>query len=393
MDVTEGVVAMVWYAAGSVTVASLAYLLLAILAVATHRPAKGPGWPSPPQVTLLKPLCGDEDGLDAALSSFFSQRIDFPLRILFGAADPHDPALGVARRVAARFPEVAVTFVVDARVRGANPKVSNLVNMADAGLDEIVVISDSDILIAPGTLQAAIDALAGTGVGAVTTAYRARPGIAGDPVRSFGAWNIDYWDLPMQLLYAQLLPLSVTYGPLTAVRAEVLASLGGIAALADHLCDDAALGRMVRETGHSVVFTPAIAETLINDAGVADLFHHELRWARTVRGLAPLGFAASVVSNPGPIPLLLLLLRPGWATVAMIALPIGMRWVLSRLVAWRLGRAEGLPAPGLLDLWLRDLACFAVWVSAFAVGHVGWRGQRLALHDGDRLRPSGQGQA
>lgn len=392
MAVTSGVLAMAYYAAGLVTVASLAYLLLAILAVATHRPAKGPGWPSPPQVTLLKPLCGDEDGLDAALASFFSQRVDFPRRILFGAADAHDPALEVARRVAARFPEVAVEFVVDARVRGANPKVSNLVNMADAGLDEIVVISDSDIFIAPGTLQLAIDALAGNGVGAVTTAYRARPGIAGDPVRSFGAWNIDYWDLPMQLLYARLVPLSVTYGPLTAVRAEVLARLGGIAALADHLCDDAALGRMVRETGHSIVFTPAIAETLINDAGVADLFHHELRWARTVRGLAPLGFAASVVSNPGPIPLLLLL-RPGWAAVAMIALPIGMRWVLSRLVARRLGQAEGLPAPGLLDLWLRDLACFAVWISAFAVGHVGWRGQRLALHGGDRLSPSEQGQA
>lgn len=392
MDVTSGVMAMVWYAAGLVTVASLAYLLLAIAAVAAHRADPGPGWPTPPRVTLLKPLCGDEDGLEVALASFFVQRHDFPLRIIFGATDPHDAALGVARRVAARFPDVAVEFVVDRRVRGSNPKVSNLINMADAGLDEVVVISDSDIIIAPGTLQAAIDALAEQGVGAVTTAYRARPGVAGDPVRSFGAWNIDYWDLPMQLLYARLVPLSVTYGPLTAVRGEVLASFGGIAALADHLCDDAALGRLVRENSHTIVFTPAIAETLINDTGIAELFHHELRWARTVRGLAPLGYAASVVSNPGPIPLLLLL-RPGWAALAMIGLPIVLRWVLSRLVARRLGRAEGLAAPGLLALWLRDLACFAVWVSAFAVGHVGWRGQRLALHDGDRLRPARQRQA
>lgn len=392
MNVTNGVLATVYYAAGLVTVASLAYLLLAIAAVATHRADPGPGWPKPPRVTLLKPLCGDEDGLDTALASFFSQRVDFPLRIVFGAVDPHDPALSVARRVAALFPEFATAFVVDARVRGSNPKVSNLVNMADAGLDEVVVISDSDIVIAPGTLQAAIDGLARPGVGAVTTAYRARPGIAGDPVRSFGAWNIDCWDLPMQLLYARLVPLSVTYGPLTAVRGEVLASLGGIAALAGHLCDDAALGRLVRESGHTIVFTPAIAETLINDTGIAELFHHELRWARTVRGLAPLGYAASVVSHPGPIPLLLLL-RPGWAAVAMIGLPIVLRWVLSRLVARRLGRAEGLAAPGLLGLWLRDLACFAVWASAFVVGHVEWRGQRLGLHDGDRLSPARQRQA
>ena len=389
MDVILGVMTMVWCAAGLVTVASLAYLLLAIAAVATHRADPGSRWLTPPRVTLLKPLCGDEDGLETALESFFVQRYDFPLRIVFGVADPHDPALDVARRVAARFPDVAVEFVVDQRVRGSNPKVSNLINMADAGLDEIVAISDSDVIIAPGTLQAAIDALAAAGVGATTTAYRARPGIAGDPVRSFGAWNIDYWDLPMQLLYARLVPLSVTYGPLTAVRGEVLASFGGIAALADHLCDDAALGRLVRGTGHRIVFTPAIAETLINDAGAVELFHHELRWARTVRGLAPVGYAASVVSHPGPIPLLLLL-RPGWAALAMVCLPILLRWILSRLVARRLGRADGLAAPGLLALWLRDLACFAVWVTAFAVAHVGWRGQRLKLHGGDLLNPAQQ---
>ena len=391
MDGIFGVTTIVWYAAGAVTVASIVYLLLAIAAVATRRADAGPGWPTPPRVTLLKPLCGDEDGLEAALESFLTQQINFPLRIIFGVADPLDPALAVARRVSQRYPDKAVQFVIDRRVRGANPKVSNLINMAEAGLNEVVAISDSDVIIAPGTLQAAIDRLADPGVGAVTTAYRARPGIAGDRVRKFGAWNIDYWDLPMQLLFARLAPLSVTYGPLTAVRGDVLASFGGLGALADHLCDDAALGRLVRGTGHKIAFTPAIAETLINDAGAAELFHHELRWARTVRGLEPLGYILSVVSNPGPIPLLLLL-RPGWAALAMIALPIVLRWLLSRLVTRKLGFADGLAAPGLLGVWLRDLACFAVWVSAFTVAHVGWRGQRLALHDRDLLKPVRQPQ-
>ena len=303
MDGFFGVATIVWYAAGAVTVASIAYLLLAIGAVATRRVEAGPGWPSPPRVTLLKPLCGDEDGLEAALESFFAQQIDFPLRIVFGVADPADPALAVARRVAARHPAVAAKFVIDRRVRGANPKVSNLINMAETGLDDIVAISDSDIIIAPGTLQAVIDRLAGPGVGAVTTAYRARPGIASDRVRSFGAWNIDHWDLPMQLLFARLTPLSVTYGPLTAVSGEVLANLGGLGALADHLCDDAALGRLVRATGHSIAFAPAIAETLINDSSASELFRHELRWARTVRGLEPVGYMLSLVrqSRAGPV--------------------------------------------------------------------------------------------
>ena len=377
-------IALVWWVGIVVSAASIAYLLLSIGAVATHRHRPGPGWSIPPRVTLLKPLCGLEDGLEAALESFFAQQTSFPVRFVFGVASAADPALALCRRIAERYPACSVEFVIEATVRGANPKVSNLINMANAGLDQIVVISDSDVLIAPGTLQAAIDALAAPGVGAVTTLYRARPAIPHDRVRSFGAWYLDYWDLPMQVLYARLVPLGVTYGPLTAVRREVIDSFGGLEVLADHLCDDAELGRQVRRVGYAVAFTPAIAETLVTDADIGALLHHELRWARTVRGLEPLGYAASLVANPGPIPLLLLL-HPGVLAAVGIALPIVLRWMLSRLVARRFGRAEGLRAPGPVDLWLRDCACFGVWAAAYIVTRVSWRGQLLALSHRDVL--------
>jgi ceramide glucosyltransferase len=376
-----------WWTALVITAAALCYLLLALVAVGVHRPRYGPGWEAPPRVTLLKPLCGIEDELEEALVSFFNQQTSFPVRFVFGVTDPADPAMALCRQVVARFPRCDAEFVVDASIHSPNPKVSNLINMARSGLDEVVVISDSDIVIGPGTLQAAIDALAAPGVGAVTTLYRARPGIAGDRVRSFGAWYLTYWDLPMQVLYARLVPLAVTYGPLTAVHRKVLESIGGLAALADHLCDDAALGRLVHDAGYSVAFTPAVAETLINDASFGDLFRHELRWARTVRGLEPLGYVASVVTHPGPIPLLLLL-RPGWLAVAAIMLPIALRWLLARLVMRRFGRAKGLAAPGPLALWLRDCACFAIWTAGLVVAQVNWRGQRLALHRGDILEPA-----
>jgi ceramide glucosyltransferase len=375
------IVNALWWASCALTLASIAYLLLAIVAVASHRQRPGPGWAIPPQVTILKPLCGRETGLEAALESFFAQETDSSVRFVFGASDPADPALRICSDLAARFPACRVEFVIDSSERGRNPKVSNLINMARAGLDEIVVISDSDILIAPGTLQAAIDALAAEGVGAVTTLYRARPSLANDRVRSFGAWYLDYWDLPMQMLYARLAPLATAYGPLTAVRRDALEAFGGLPALADHLCDDAELGRLVREAGYRVTFTPALAETLVNDATLPQLFQHELRWARTTRGLTPGGFAASVVNCPGLIPLLLLL-HPGVPAVLAIAAPILLRWLLACTVVRRFGRAPEMVTPGPVDLWLRDCACFVVWAAAFLVSHVNWRGQRLSLRHG-----------
>ena len=385
---------LLWWPLAALTVAACAYLLLAMAAVAALRLRSGPGWPTPPQVTVLKPLCGDEDGLEAALDSFLSQAMPAPVTYVFGVADPADPALALARRVAAGHPQAECRFVVDGRVHGPNPKVSNLVNMAEslaegaaAGLAEVVVISDSDIVIAPGVLARAVERLAGEGIGAVTALYRAQPGRAGDRARIMGAWFIDYWFLPMAVLHARLAPLRVTYGPLTALRRDVLAAAGGLRVLADHLSDDAELGRRVTAAGWRVAFAPDLAETLVNDADMAALFDHELRWARTVRGLDPLGYGASLVSHPGPLPLLLPLLSPTWPSLLLAVLPVLLHWALARLTARKLGRNRHVPLPGLGWVWWRDLFCFAVWARGLVVRRVGWRGARLAVSHRDVLAP------
>jgi len=369
----------IWWFVAGLTAAAIAYLLLALAVTFAYRPRFGPGWSHPPEVAMFKPMYGLEDGLEEAVATCLAQEIDCPIRYVFGVHNATDPALELARRVAARFPDRKVEFVVDGTVHGLSPKVTNLVNIARAGgLSEVVVLTDSDTVMAPGELQEAIDALSAPGVGAATALYRARPGIPNEPVRMFGAWFLDYWFLPMAALHARLGPLAVTYAPVTAIRRDVLEEIGGFEALADEFADDNALGRLVRQAGHEVVFTPRAAETLANDATLRDLFIHELRWSRTVRGLDPLGFCASVVTHSGPIPLLLLL-QPGWIAAFGIAIPILLRWLLARLVVGRFGRAPGLRTPGPVGLWLRDQFNFAVWLSAFFVSHVDWRGQRIAL--------------
>ncbi|MFT4025315.1 MAG: glycosyltransferase [Novosphingobium sp.] len=370
---------VIWWIAAALTAASVAYLLLAILAVATFRGRGGPGWATPPRVTLLKPMYRTEEYLEQAVVTAFEQQVNCPIRYVFGVHSEDDPALGLVKRIAARYPQAEAHFIVDGCKHGISPKVNNLVNMAEgAGLSEVVVLSDSDTVLEPGELQAAIDALSAPGVGVVSALYRARPGVVSDRPRSFGAWFIDYWFLPMAALHARLAPLAVTYAPLVAIRQDVLEKIGGLRALADEFADDNAMGRLVREAGYDVTFVPKVTETLANDPSYGELFIHELRWSRTVRGIDPLGFFASVVTHAGPLPLLLLL-RPNWWTLGAVLLPIALRWLLSLLVVRRLGRAPGMLVPGPFALWLRDIFTFAVWAAACFVRKVDWRGQTIAL--------------
>lgn len=375
---------LVWWAALVLSAAAIAYRLLALAAVGLWRPVESPGWPRPPRVTLLKPLCGPEDGLEEALVSFLSQRVTSPVRFVFGVAQADDPALAVAKDVAARFPECDVALVVEGQNHGGSPKVGNLINMAKGGLSEVVVTSDSDIVIRPGVLQQLIDALSAPGYGAVTSLYQGRPDRSGDRLRTFGAWYLNYWSLPMAAVHARLGGLNVTYSPLTAIRGEVLAQGGGFAAIAWHMTDDAALGRLVLGTGWKLGFAPNIVETMVNDASPRMLFDHERRWSQTDRSEHPVGNLATIVSHPGPVPLLLLL-NPGWLAALGIALPVLLRWLIARLVEHRFGRPETCSRMGLAGTWLRDLVCFAVWIAGMTSSRVDWRGNRFAMARGGRL--------
>jgi hypothetical protein len=81
-----------------------------------------------PPVSILKPLKGMDEGLEANLRGFF--RLDYPaFQLLFGVADPDDPAIGVVQRLMAEFPEQDARLIVGTPAFGLNPKVENLAAM------------------------------------------------------------------------------------------------------------------------------------------------------------------------------------------------------------------------------------------------------------------------
>lgn len=322
-------------------------------------------------VSVLKPVSGDEPLLEAALETLFSQ--DHPeFQIVFGLQNPADPARAVIDRLCARYPARDVAVVVDPTKHGANGKVSNLINMLPAARHAILVIADSDVHAPQGWLADVVATLETEGTGLATALYT---GLAANdgPLAALGAAAITHGFLPGAVL-GRALGRQDCFGSTMALRRGTLDAIGGFEALADHLADDHLLGVLVRREGLRVALARSIVATTVPEARLADLFRHELRWARTIRRLEPLGYAASVMQYP-----------LFWAFLATLA---DRHFVWLFLIAWALrawiatSTAQGVeqPTERRTPTWLwpmRDFLSVVVWGTSYLSDTVSWRGALL----------------
>ena len=348
--------------------AGVVYQLVTAVTAGRAAPAAAPSG-VPPAVTVLKPLHGDEPRLADNLATFRHQDYPAPVQIVGGVQDADDAAIAVAGG--------ALELVVDGTRHGRNAKISNLINMMAAAKHDVLVLSDSDMAVAPDYLRQVVAALQQPGVGAVTCFYCGR-GDAGAWSR-LAALGIDTGYLPSGLFATRLGLAQPCMGSTIALTRATLDRIGGFAQVADVLADDYALGEAVRGLGLRVAVAPPILVHACAEDSFAAVVAHELRWNVTIFRLQPLGFIGLALLNPLPIALL-----GGWWPMIVAALAARLA------VALRVRRlAGGSPAP----LWwlpARDLLGFALFVLTFARKSVDWRGARLGVTAAGGLTNEGQ---
>jgi ceramide glucosyltransferase len=337
-----------------------------------------------PAVTILKPLHGAEPNLYANLARFGAQDYPAPVQIVFGVSDPADPAIEVVRKIVAAFPDRDLTLAISSRRHGSNRKISNLVNMASEARHDVLVISDSDIVVDPVYLKNIAASLQQPGVGLVTCLYR---GVAAE-----GAWArlaaaaIDYHFLPSVLVGLMFGLAAPCFGSTIAIRKETLATIGGFQSVADQLADDYALGAAVRRAGLSVAIPAHIVGHECTQSSAQGLFRHELRWARTIRSVDPLGFAGTAITHALPLALLGLLLGGMTPLAALVPVALTCRAALQMELdrAFRLRKGFYWLGP------LRDVVSFAVFVASFFGRGVEWRGHRYGVQADNTLAYYGE---
>ena len=342
------------------------------------------GWgPDRPAVSVLKPLHGEEPGLYENLCSFAEQ--DYPvLQIVLGVNDAQDGALPAARALIRDLPTCDIVLVVDARAGGSNKKVANLENMLEVARHDVIVLADSDMRVDRNYLAAVTPPLRDQNTGVVTCLYKGVP--TGGKWSEFGAMHVNFGFLPGALVAESLGLGGGCFGATIALRRETLERIGGFSRLRDELADDHRIGDEVRALGLSVVLSPYIVEARVSERSLADLWRHELRWARTVRAMAPVGFAGSLLAHPVVIAALAAA-AAGFGLTVCIFLVISciLRWSMARVIA----DALGLPPAKPWLLPVRDALSFAVFVASFFGRTVFWRDQVFHVEASGRMTADG----
>jgi ceramide glucosyltransferase len=295
------------------------------------------------------------------------------------------------------FPKADAQLAVCGSIQGTNLKVCTLAALEERATHEILIVSDADVRVPPDLLVNLVAALQSPGIGLVNCFYR-----LANPATLAMRWeavciNADFWSQVLQS--RSLKPLDFALGAVMATRRGELQKIGGFRALLDCLADDYQLGRRIARRGQRIALSSVVVECWSAPMGWAEVWRHQLRWARTIRVCQPAPYFFSLLSNATLWPLVWLAAWPSapvlGCVLACVLVRASSALNLQRILAGaRAGNQAATPAPlawrdGWL-VWLKDLLQVAVWALAFAGNRIEWRGERMRLRRDGTLVRDGQ---
>lgn len=362
------------YVLAALLCGSLVYCVLVMVAAGKYLAASPAALPHPlPPISILKPLSGLDDGLEQNLISFFEQNYsDFEILMAFRTTD--DAAYPLVAEICARYPAVHSRILLVGEPPWPNAKVWSLHQMMNAAANDLLVMSDSDIRVAPNMLQVIAAEFADPKLGVTTCPYRAVPGKSFWSTLEALGMNTEFLG---GIVVARMLEgMRFAVGPTIAARRSVIESIGGWDRLRQYLAEDFVLGQFAADAGHTVALSSFVVEHRIGNESLQANALHRIRWNRSTRRSRPAGYVGQLFTNPIPLALLLMAVAPAWWPMLLLTAAV-------RFAAGYATASVILNDPLSRKLWflipLQDVVSFIFWVAGFFGNTIVWRRIRYKL--------------
>jgi ceramide glucosyltransferase len=343
-----------------------------------------------PALSVLKPLHGMEDGLEQNLETFFEQ--DYPeFELLFCTRHESDPGMQLARRVAARYPNVDARFVTCGEPIPSfhNAKVFSLEKLDSVAKHDLYVTSDADVRVTPNYLRRMVQNLKDPKLGLASCVYLGSP--YGGDAASFAA-KVDAVGKSVEMTSGVLVADMIegtkfALGATMATRRESFQKVGGFALLGQYYADDFEIGNRLANMGVGVKMATHVIKLMVQDTPFRLSFRNQLRWMQSTRRSRPWGHLGSGLTFAMPFGLLGL----AWGVfsghpIAGLLWMVGMvvnRWLQAGAILGVMGDPDWLRSVSIYPL--RDLLGSILWAGSYGGSKFYYRGTIYRLKDGGRV--------
>jgi ceramide glucosyltransferase len=373
------------------TVTSAIYCLLVLVGAArfARRKRREDRMPQNflPPVSVLKPLHGLEPDLEENLTRFFE--LDYPeYEILFCARNAEDAGLCLAKRIAAKHPEVNARFLLCGEPRFPNAKMWSMAALAQAASYETLVTSDADARVSRDYLQCCVQELADPKKALASCLYlgRTNGGLAaqldavGKSVEMSGG-----------IFVADMLEGGTRFalGVTMILRRGAFERAGGFEDLGQYYAEDFVLGQRLAAQGFGVRMSNYVVRLMVLPQGLRASFRDQLRWMKSTRRSRPVGHLGTGLTFALPFGVLGFVwgIATGHAALGALWLLATCvnRWIMAAVVLWALEDEQAAWPTFIYPL--RDLLGFAVWVASYMGDRMQYHGGAYSLGVGGRFEP------
>ena len=335
-----------------------------------------------PPVTVLKPVHGLEKNQRENLRSCCIQ--DYPeFQVVFSVQKTDDAAIPLLRELQREFGPERVTVAIENCRAGTNGKINNMIGGLRHARHDMLVISDSDILLKPDYLKTIVSPLKDPTVGCACTLYKAAGAETWFEKMELLTLNADFI---ANVLFAHVSGASkFCLGASAALHRSTLEKIGGLEALSDYLVEDYEMGRRIWVLGKKIAVIPYFVDTIVDLKSPSQWWNHQVYWDQNTRAARPIAFFATALVRSVPFAILYAITRMMdamglWTIAGAFTLRI-----ISAAVILGLGLRD---REGLRSLWLlilRDISALATWLLAFTKRTTIWRGTSFVLTRDGRL--------
>jgi ceramide glucosyltransferase len=378
--------ALFWIS-GAVILWGLIIYVLQIIAVratlSLRRNSGGQAIPSQsyPPISVIKPLKGLEDNLFGNLESFCVQ--DYPeYEVIFSLQDENDPAYKVARKIKEKFADKPISIVIEKGRHGFNPKVNNLFSAYWSSRYSMILISDSNVMVATDYLRTIVKPMENPEVGLVCNLIE---GIGGKTLGSiFENLHLNSFILGNMCFLDKYLRIPCVVGKSMLMRKTDLEAIGGLASVKDVLAEDHFIGEKIREQGQRVVLSNYLVHNVNEYWNLRKFINRHVRWGKMRWKIGGMKYLLELTINPVFTACLpLLLLGPTEKTLSVLALVCLIK-IIGDLY---LGRMISTPMHPLIYLLspIKDFLVGLIWFVPFADDTVTWRGNRYLMGKDTKL--------